>query len=64
MPAKPTPERKSRSGSYMPDSIRDGKRLVVRCSEELADRARATAKRHGLTLAQLVEAGCDATEGR
>jgi len=60
MPTKPTPERKSRSGSYVPDDMRGTVRVVVRCSEELAERARKAAK--GRTLADVLEAGCKATE--
>lgn len=57
---KPTPERKSRSGSYVPDSLRGTVRVVVRCSPELAERARKAAK--GTTLAALIVAGCRALE--
>ena len=59
---KPTPERKSRSGAHIPNSLRGTVRVEVRCSPELAERARATADRHGRTLAQVLEAGVDATE--
>lgn len=63
MAAKPTPERKaSRSGSYVPDSIRDGTRLVIRCTEEQAAFARKMAERWGLTLAELLEQGIGALE--
>lgn len=61
-PRKRTPERKSRSGSYVPDDLRGTVRLVVRCSPELAQRARKTAKASGRTLAQVIEAGIEATE--
>jgi len=59
---KRTPERKSRSGSHVPNSLRGTVRVEVRCSPELAERARATADRHGRTLAQVLEAGVNATE--
>lgn len=58
-------ERKSRSGSYVPDELRGTKggataRVVVRCSPELAARARAAAKDG--TLADVLEAGCEVRE--
>jgi len=62
MAAKPTPERKSRSGSYVPDSIRNGERLVIRCTPEVASLARKSAARWGLTLAELLERGIGALE--
>ena len=60
--AKPTPERKSRSGSYVPDDLRGTVRVVVRCSPELAARARRAATTSGRTLAQVLEAGVYETE--
>jgi hypothetical protein len=59
---KSTPERKSRSGSYVPNDMRGGARVEIRCSEELAERARRVARERGQTLAQLLEAGVDAAE--
>ena len=57
---KSPPERKaSRSGSYVPDDLRGTVRLVVRCSPELAARARRAAKDTGRTLAELVELALD-----
>lgn len=61
MPTKPTPERKSRSGSYVPDTLRGArsgasKRVVIRCSPELAERARKAAE--GGTLADVLDDGC------
>ncbi len=65
MPAKTPPERKSRSGSYVPDSLRGTVRVVVRCSPELAERARrAAASTKDGTLADVLEAGCEAREAR
>lgn len=54
--------RGSRSGSYVPDDLRGTVRLVARCSPELAERARRVAREHGVTLAQVLEAGCEAVE--
>jgi len=63
MPArKRTPERRSRSGSHVPNSLRRTERLEIRCAPELAERARAVAEANGLTLAQVLCAGVDATE--
>lgn len=66
MPArKRSPERQSsRSGSYVPDALRGTTRVVVRCSPDLAKRARATAERHGRTLADVLEAGVEAITER
>jgi len=66
---KRTPERKSRSGSYVPDELRGSRggateRVVVRCSPELAERARRVAKSSGLTLADVLEAGAERLERR
>jgi len=60
---KPTPERKSRSGSYVPDALRGARggaseRVVIRCSPELAERARKAAA--GGTLAD--DLGKDSSE--
>ena len=60
--AKRTPERKSRSGAYVPDDLRGTGRVVVRCSPELAARARRAATSRGRTLAQVLEAGVYETE--
>ncbi len=54
---KPDPKRKSRSGSYLPDSQRGTVRVVVRCSPELAATVRETTRRHDCTLAEVLEAG-------
>lgn len=63
MPSPKTiPEQKSRSGSHVPNSLRGSARLEIRCSEELRDRAREVAERRGKTLAQVLEAGVEATE--
>lgn len=57
---KPTPERKSRSGSYVPNSLRGTVRIEIRCTPELAERARKAAGDD--TLADVLEAGCEARE--
>jgi hypothetical protein len=67
MAAKPTPERKSRSGSYVHEAQRGNgggadERVTIRCSAELVVRARRVAREHGRTLAQVLEAGVEATE--
>lgn len=54
-----TAAKKTRSGSYVPNALRGTVRIEVRCSEELAARARAVAKEHGCTLADIVDAGLD-----
>lgn len=59
---KPTPERKSRSGSYVPNDMRGTVRVEVRCSSEQAERARRVAKASGRTLAQVLDLGADAVE--
>lgn len=59
---KHTPERKSRSGSHVPNSLRGTVRLEIRCAPDLAERAREVAEVAGLTLAQVLCAGVDATE--
>jgi len=61
MPArKSPPERKTnRSGSYVPDDLRGTVRLVVRCTPELAARARRAARDTGRTLAELLELALD-----
>lgn len=61
MAAKTTLERKSRSGSHVPNSLRGTVRIEIRCSPELAQRARKAAE--GATLADVLEAGCEAREG-
>lgn len=61
---KPTPERKSRSGSYVPNDLRGTVRVEVRCSSELAERVRAVAQRKGVTLAKVLEIGADELEAR
>lgn len=55
MPARKAPPERSRSGSYIPDDLRGTVRLVVRCTPELAARARKAAKDSGRTLAELLE---------
>lgn len=62
MPTSKRPPVGSRSGSYIPDTLRGTVRVVVRCSPELAERARRAAEEHGRTLAQVLEAGVEATE--
>lgn len=62
MSTKTTPERKSRSGSYVPNALRGTVRVEIRCSPELAERARKAAK--GRTLADVLEVGCEAVERR
>lgn len=57
MAAKPTPERKSRSGSYVPNDLRNDVRVEVRCSPDIAARARMVAKQYGRTLAEILDAG-------
>ena len=66
---KPTPERKSRSGSYVHEAQRGGKggheeRVTIRCSADLVARVRRVAREHGRTLAEVLEAGAEATERR
>ena len=66
-PRKPTPERKSRSGSYLPDDLRGAKggatgKVVVRCSPELAERVRRVSRASGLPLARIMSMGVDAVE--
>lgn len=62
--SKPTPERKSRSGSYVPNDLRGTVRVEVRCSPELAERVRAVALRKGVTLAKVLETGADELDAR
>jgi len=58
MPPKPTPEApRARSGSVH-ECQRHTVRVVIRCSPDLAARARAAAA--GQTLADVLEAGCEA----
>lgn len=58
MPArKPTPERKSRSGSYVPNDLRGTVRVEVRCSPELAERVRRVSRASGLSLAEVMLLG-------
>jgi hypothetical protein len=60
--AKPNPERKSRSGSYVPNDLRGTVRVEIRCSPELAERARRAASRRQVTLAEVLEAGVNNLE--
>lgn len=62
MTAKHTPERKSRSGSHVPNSLRGTVRIEIRCSAEQAARARRLAEQTDRTLAEILDAGCAALE--
>lgn len=55
--ARPTP-----SGASVPASQRSTVAVQVRCTPELAARARDTARRRGLTLADVLEAGVATVE--
>jgi hypothetical protein len=48
----------------VPDSLRGTVRVVVRCSSELAARARRMAARHDRTLAEILESGVADYEAR
>lgn len=61
---KHAPERKSRSGSHVPNSLRGSDRIEIRGPKELLDRARRVAREQGCTLAQVLEAGVEAKERR
>ena len=58
--AKPTPERKSRSGSYVPNSLRGTVRVEIRCTPELAAAARHASESRDCTLAEILRMGVDA----
>lgn len=58
---KHTPERKA-SGASVQEWQRGTILVGVRCPRELATRARALAKRPGVTLARMLELGADAVE--
>lgn len=63
--AKRTPERKSRSGSYVHEAQRGAKggldeRITIRCTGQLAAWVRRVAREHGYSLAEILEAGADA----
>lgn len=60
---KRTPERKSRSGSYVPNDLRGTVRVEVRCSPELAARVRSCSRATGLSLATILSRGVDAIDG-
>lgn len=64
MPRKPTPERKSRSGSYVPNDLRGTVRVEIRCTPALAARARRMATRYDRTLAEILESGVADYEAR
>lgn len=61
MATKPTPARKA-SGKSIQEWQRTTARLVVRCSPELAARARRVGEERDVTLAQLLESGVRSAE--
>lgn len=63
MAAKTTPARKA-PGKAVKEWQRHTARLVVRCTPALAARARLAAELRDGTLADVIEAGCEATERR
>lgn len=50
------------SGPNIPDEQRHTVPLKIRCQPLLAARARALARKRALTLADVLEAGCEAVE--
>lgn len=59
MKKRGAPAPRPRSG-WVPEDARHTVRLVVRCSPELAERARSTAAERGVTLAAILQAGVEA----
>jgi hypothetical protein len=47
----------SRSGSHIPNSLRGTVRIEIRCSPDLAARARQESRRTGLSLAEILAEG-------
>lgn len=61
MAAKPTPARKA-PGQPVQEWQRHTVLVGVRCSRELADRARSLARTRGCTLADMLRLGADRVE--
>lgn len=57
MPAPKRPPTGSRSGSYVPLALRGTVVVQIRCSADLAARARHEARRTGLSLADILSLG-------
>lgn len=56
------PRTKQKRREWWPNELRHTETLQVRCSPDLAQKARLLARNRGLKLADLIDAGVDAIE--